>query len=153
MSSPESVGYYTETIGGQATRSCVPYGTIRRIGGRGGRGRVVTVSSQSSVLNSCASLSPLSFFSFYFFFFGRYISPLIVSLVNLMVPLLAVIEGLMLGVMSPPGFLFGVGACFILIGAATASMVTMLPHTQVFDATEAVKMASDGDETAGVDKR
>lgn len=75
---------------------------------------------------------------------NRYISPLVVSLASLTVPLLAVVEGLMLGVVSPPGILFGVGACLILIGAATASMVTLLPHTEVFDATEAVKTTNEG---------
>lgn len=67
-----------------------------------------------------------------------------VSLASLTVPLLAVVEGLMLGVVSPPGLLFGVGAFLILVGAATASVVTILPHTEVFDATEAVKMANEG---------
>lgn len=62
---------------------------------------------------------------------NRYISPLVVSLASLTVPLLAVVEGLMLGVVAPPGILFGVGAALILIGAATASVVTMLPHTEV----------------------
>lgn len=63
----------------------------------------------------------------------------------------------MLGVVSPPGVLFGVGACLILAGAATASVVTMLPHTEIFDATEAVKKVNDGigGESAGAppDKR
>lgn len=68
---------------------------------------------------------------------NRYISPLVVSLASLTVPLLAVMEGLMLGVVSPPGVLFGVGAVLVLVGAATASVVTILPHTEVFDATEA----------------
>ena len=152
VSSPESVGYYTETIGGQATRSCVPYGTIRRIrGGGAGEGSLLYLVNLPFLIR----VPHCHLFLFFLspFFFGRYISPLIVSLVSLTVPLLAVVEGLMLGVVSPPGFLFGVGACLILIGAATASMVTMLPHTEVFDATEAVKMANDGDETAGVDKR
>lgn len=67
-----------------------------------------------------------------------------VSLAGLTVPLLAVVEGLMLGVVSPPGFLFGVGAFLILVGAGTASMVTILPHTEVFDASDAVKLAGDG---------
>lgn len=58
----------------------------------------------------------------------------------------------MLGVVSPPGTLFGIGACLILAGAATASVVTMLPHTEVFDATEAVKVTNDGGEAPGADK-
>lgn len=62
---------------------------------------------------------------------NRYISPLVVSLASLTVPLLAVVEGLMLGVVTPPGVLFGVGALLILVGAGTASVVTMLPHTEV----------------------
>ena len=49
----------------------------------------------------------------------------------------------MLGVVSPPGVLFGVGAFLILLGAGTASMVTLLPHTEVFDATDAVKAGGD----------
>lgn len=66
----------------------------------------------------------------------RYISPLVVSLASLTVPLLAVVEGLMLGVDSPPGLLFGIGAVMILAGAGIASVVTILPHTEVFDATK-----------------
>lgn len=74
-----------------------------------------------------------------------------VSLASLTVPLLAVVEGLMLGVVKPPGILFGIGAILILIGAGTASMVTMLPHTEVFDATQAVKAS--GDAAGAVEKR
>ena len=84
---------------------------------------------------------------------SRYISPLVLSLASLTVPLLAVVEGIMLGVVPPPNALFGVGAFLILVGAATASLVTMLPHKEVFDATDAVEMANDGPQTAGVDKR
>lgn len=75
---------------------------------------------------------------------ARYISPLVVSLASLTVPLLAVGEGLLLGVVTAPGILFGVGAFFILVGAGIASMVTVLPHSEVFDATEAVKLPTDG---------
>ncbi|CAN0491900.1 unnamed protein product [Ectocarpus sp. 12 AP-2014] len=50
----------------------------------------------------------------------------------------------MLGVVSPPGILFGIGAFLILAGAGTASMVTLLPHTEVFDAIDAVKTTHEG---------
>lgn len=76
-----------------------------------------------------------------------------VSLASLTVPLLALLEGLMLGVVSPPGILFGVGAALILGGAGTASLVTMLPHTEVFDATKAVKLANDTEGISVVDRR
>ncbi|CAB1100600.1 unnamed protein product [Ectocarpus sp. CCAP 1310/34] len=82
--------------------------------------------------------------NFGFYLLLKYISPLVVSLASLTVPLLAVVEGLMLGVVSPPGILFGIGASLILTGAGTASMVTLLPHTEVFDATEAVKTTQEG---------
>ncbi|CAM9996176.1 unnamed protein product [Ectocarpus sp. 12 AP-2014] len=82
--------------------------------------------------------------NFGFYLLLKYISPLVVSLASLTVPLLAVVEGLMLGVVSPPGILFGIGAFLILAGAGTASMVTLLPHTEVFDATEAVKTTNEG---------
>ncbi|CAM9913737.1 unnamed protein product [Ectocarpus sp. 6 AP-2014] len=122
--------------GGSAEGRVLLFGTSGLLGWTQTPG-LVLVQVVTSVLGDMVG-------NFGFYLLLKYISPLVVSLASLTVPLLAVVEGLMLGVVSPPGILFGIGAFLILTGAGTASMVTLLPHTEVFDATDAVKTTNEG---------
>ncbi|CBJ30192.1 Drug/Metabolite transporter superfamily [Ectocarpus siliculosus] len=122
--------------GGSAEGRVLLFGTSGLLGWTQTPG-LVLVQVVTSVLGDMVG-------NFGFYLLLKYISPLVVSLASLTVPLLTVVEGLMLGVVSPPGILFGIGAFLILTGAGTASMVTLLPHTEVFDATDAVKTTNEG---------
>ncbi|CAM9678170.1 unnamed protein product, partial [Phaeothamnion confervicola] len=79
------------------------------------------------------------FGSLAFYLVLKYVDPIVVAVVCLLVPMVAVAEGLALGVgRVPDGYVAG-GGILVMSGAAMVMASSMRPHTDVFDGTCALE--------------